>query len=82
MSKFGRDFRNEDEKSDIRELNMASSSINFVFRLSNREINLGVADFFPGMLLSFSFEPDLLHTSILYYYEYSGLRIYLHNGIM
>jgi hypothetical protein len=43
---------------------------------------LGVADFFPGMLLSFSFEPDLLHTSILYYYEYSGLRIYLHNGNM
>jgi len=32
MSKFGRDFRNEDEKSDIRELIMASSRINLVSR--------------------------------------------------
>jgi len=32
MSKFGRDFRNEDEKSDTGELIMASASINLISR--------------------------------------------------
>jgi hypothetical protein len=30
----------------------------------------------PGMLLSFSFKPDLSHTSILYYYHIIDTKIF------
>jgi hypothetical protein len=45
--------------------------VNVITESSNRGINKGrwmMHAIAPGMLLSFSFEPDLSHASILYYY--------------